>query len=121
MRELLRLRRQPLLVCVHAGCVSAGSHFNPFGKQHGGPSDAERHAGDLGNIVADGSGVATVNITDNQIPLTGPNNIIGRSVVVSLLLWESHVFNSQLLPPVFTVPRSTLMWMTLAKEEKVTV
>ncbi|XP_064404999.1 uncharacterized protein LOC135350198 [Halichondria panicea] len=64
------------------GCVSAGSHFNPSGKQHGGPTDANRHAGDLGNIEAGDDGTATVNITDNQIPLSGENSIIGRSVVV---------------------------------------
>ncbi len=67
-----------------AGCVSAGSHFNPNGKQHGGPNDENRHAGDLGNIEAGADGVANVNITDCQIPLTGPNSIIGRSVVVRL-------------------------------------
>ena len=66
-----------------SGCVSAGGHFNPHGKDHGGPDDANRHAGDLGNIVADDSGKAIVNITDKQIPLSGENNIIGRSVVVS--------------------------------------
>ena len=66
-----------------SGCVSAGGHFNPFGKQHGGPTDDNRHAGDLGNIEAGDNGVAVVNITDAQIPLTGPNCIIGRSVVVS--------------------------------------
>ena len=65
-----------------AGCVSAGPHFNPAGKEHGGPADAERHAGDLGNIVADGTGTATIDITDAQIPLSGPDGIIGRSVVV---------------------------------------
>ncbi|CAI8025578.1 Superoxide dismutase [Cu-Zn] [Geodia barretti] len=65
-----------------AGCVSAGPHFNPAGKEHGGPADAERHAGDVGNIVADGTGTATIDITDAQIPLSGPDGIIGRSVVV---------------------------------------
>ena len=65
-----------------AGCVSAGGHFNPSGKEHGGPSDENRHAGDLGNIVADEGGRAVINITDAQIPLCGENSIIGRSVVV---------------------------------------
>lgn len=65
-----------------AGCVSAGPHFNPSGKEHGGPSDENRHAGDLGNVVADEGGKAVIDITDSQIPLTGPNSVIGRSVVV---------------------------------------
>lgn len=65
------------------GCDSAGSHFNPNGMEHGGPDDEERHAGDLGNVVADENGVAIVNIVDAQIPLDGPNAIVGRSVVVS--------------------------------------
>lgn len=65
-----------------AGCVSAGGHFNPGSKEHGGPADENRHAGDLGNIVADEGGRAVIDITDGQIPLTGPNSIIGRSVVV---------------------------------------
>eukprot|EP00270_Netrium_digitus_P010062 TRINITY_DN308_c0_g1_i1.p1 TRINITY_DN308_c0_g1~~TRINITY_DN308_c0_g1_i1.p1 ORF type:complete len:155 (-),score=25.22 TRINITY_DN308_c0_g1_i1:249-713(-) len=64
------------------GCVSTGAHFNPNGKTHGSPSDAERHAGDLGNITAGDDGMAVVDITDNQIPLTGPNSIIGRAIVV---------------------------------------
>lgn len=67
-----------------SGCVSAGSHFNPHGKQHGGPEDENRHAGDLGNIVAGDDGVAKIDIVDAQLPLEGPNNILGRSVVVSV-------------------------------------
>jgi Cu-Zn family superoxide dismutase len=67
------------------GCVSAGGHFNPAGKQHGGPEDENRHAGDLGNIEAGADGKAIVNITDKQIPLTGANSIIGRSVVLTAL------------------------------------
>ena len=42
-----------------------------------------RHAGDLGNVVADDAGAVDVNIIDEQIPLTGVNSIIGRSIVVS--------------------------------------
>lgn len=66
-----------------AGCVSAGGHFNPYGKNHGGPTDDSRHAGDLGNVDVGDDGKAVVNITDKQIPLSGDNNIIGRSVIVS--------------------------------------
>ena len=66
--------------------MSAGPHFNPFGKEHGGPKDENRHAGDLGNIIADDNGTAKVDIVDSQIPLDGPYSIIGRSVVVSNLV-----------------------------------
>lgn len=64
------------------GCTSAGPHFNPFNKTHGGPADEERHVGDLGNIVADASGVAKVDIQDSVITLQGANTILGRSLVV---------------------------------------
>jgi len=64
------------------GCVSAGGHFNPDSCTHGAPTDAVRHVGDLGNVVAGDDKVANVNITDNVISLTGPNSIIGRTVVV---------------------------------------
>lgn len=42
-----------------------------------------RHVGDLGNIEADSSGVAKVDIADKVISLTGAHNIIGRTLVVS--------------------------------------
>ncbi|AQL06664.1 Superoxide dismutase [Zea mays] len=41
------------------------------------PEDENRHAGDLGNVTAGADGVANINVTDSQIPLTGPNSIIG--------------------------------------------
>ena len=64
------------------GCVSAGGHFNPASKEHGGPADENRHAGDLGNVVVDDAGKVVLDIIDGQIPLCGQNSIIGRSVVV---------------------------------------
>ncbi|KAK0504121.1 superoxide dismutase [Armillaria luteobubalina] len=67
---------------LSGGCVSAGPHFNPFGKNHGAPSDTDRHVGDLGNIKSDGAGVAAFSFSDSLISLNGPSSIIGRAVVV---------------------------------------
>eukprot|EP00250_Pteridium_aquilinum_P004006 c14260_g1_i1 orf=194-808(+) len=64
------------------GCLSTGPHFNPKGLTHGAPGDEIRHAGDLGNIVANADGVAEVTICDSQIPLSGVNSVIGRALVV---------------------------------------
>ncbi|XP_008796193.1 superoxide dismutase [Cu-Zn] [Phoenix dactylifera] len=64
------------------GCMSTGPHFNPAGKEHGAPEDEIRHAGDLGNVIAGDDGTVSFTITDSQIPLSGPNSIIGRAVVV---------------------------------------
>ena len=41
-----------------------------------------RHVGDLGNVVADANGVATIHIKDKCIELSGPHCIIGRTLVV---------------------------------------
>jgi Cu-Zn family superoxide dismutase len=86
------------------GFVTAGGIFNPFGRNHGAPDDEERMVGDLGkshgeqsiearfvssylllctgNIEADESGVANVNIEDRLVKLIGPHSIIGRSIVI---------------------------------------
>src|SRR6266571_2140136 len=67
--------------CSAADAASAGGHFNPTQKHHGGPTTAEHHAGDLGNIEADASGKAHLD-WKGKLSLSGKDSIIGRSVVV---------------------------------------
>ena len=75
------------LICslgnLTSGCMSAGEHFNPTGKTHGGPKDENRHVGDLGNVEADGTGRVTYRREDHLMMLYGGvNNIVGRAMVV---------------------------------------
>ena len=64
-------------------CQSMCAHFNPYGKTHGGQHSANRHLGDLGNLVTDKSGTAQYRITDKCIKLRGSkSNIIGRGLVI---------------------------------------
>ncbi|CAG8781257.1 17900_t:CDS:2 [Gigaspora margarita] len=64
------------------GCTSAGDHYNPFNKTHGAPTDENRHLGDLGNVTASKDGTVKTQIKDNHITLTGPNSVVGRTIVV---------------------------------------
>jgi Cu-Zn family superoxide dismutase len=68
--------------CTATDGTSAGGHFNPMSKSHGGPMETMRHAGDMGNIEADDSGKAHLEYTDNTISLEGEGSIVGRSVIV---------------------------------------
>ena len=68
--------------CSAPDGTSAGGHFNPGGHEHGGPTDEARHAGDLGNIVADESGRAVLERLDPVLSLTGEDSIVGRGVIV---------------------------------------
>ena len=67
--------------CSAADAASAGGHFNPTQKHHGGPKTAEHHSGDLGNIEADASGKAHLD-WKGKLSLSGADSIIGKSVVV---------------------------------------
>ncbi len=74
--------------CSTVGATRAGGHFDPreptnWSTRHGGPHTAERHAGDLGNIVFDQYGKAVVDLMVGGITVDqGPLGIIGRALVV---------------------------------------
>lgn len=61
---------------------SAGGHFNPEVKNHGAPTDENRHFGDLGNIESNDSGKGVLEYVDKTLTMDGPNSIIGRSVII---------------------------------------
>ena len=68
--------------CTAPDGASAGGHFNPKASPHGAPTDAARHAGDLGNIQAASDGTATLEWTDPAMKLDGPDGVIGQAVIV---------------------------------------
>jgi Cu-Zn family superoxide dismutase len=68
--------------CSDPKAASAGGHFNPDSHQHGAPDASDRHAGDLGNIEADASGKAHVDVTDKSMKLSGDKGVIGHAVIV---------------------------------------
>jgi len=62
--------------------MAAGGHFNPTQEKHADREASMRHVGDLGNITADESGKATVELEDSHLKFHGPSSILGRGVVV---------------------------------------
>ena len=69
--------------CSAADATSAKGHFNPTAKQHGHHGGAERHAGDMPNLMADSSGKAVLSAELDTLSLTeGPSGILNRSVVI---------------------------------------
>jgi Cu-Zn family superoxide dismutase len=68
--------------CSAADAASAGAHFNPTHSHHGGPTSAERHAGDFGNVEADASGKVHVELKEKGLKLSGADSIVGKSVIV---------------------------------------
>ncbi len=68
--------------CTGLEGASAGGHYNPTQMVHGGPEMDHHHRGDLGNLEADGNGVASFNVTIKGLYLNGPQSIIGRGVII---------------------------------------
>ena len=68
--------------CSSPDGKAAGGHFNPTNDPHAGHDVAQRHEGDMGNIEADSSGKAHLELTDNMMMMSGEKSIIGHSVIV---------------------------------------
>src|SRR5690606_24833693 len=70
--------------CSGPAAEGAGDHLNPDGAEHGAPSDdpAARHAGDLGNITADASGDAELNLTVDGLMIEGERGVAGKAIIV---------------------------------------
>jgi Cu-Zn family superoxide dismutase len=63
--------------------LGPGTHgFHPKGSPHGAPTDAARHAGDLGNVQAAADGTASLEWTDPAMTLEGPDSVVGHAVVI---------------------------------------
>lgn len=62
--------------------ASAGAHYNPTHSRHGAPDSAERHIGDLGNLIADANGYAHYERVDKLLKLQGRSSILGRSIII---------------------------------------
>ena len=64
---------------LREGCASCCNHYNPHNKKHGGLKDIESHAGDLGNLQADETGISYGIIKTNKFTLS---EVIGRSIII---------------------------------------
>ena len=68
--------------CSSPDGKAAGGHFNPTNTPHAGHDATPRHEGDLGNLEADSSGKAHLELTDTMMTMSGDKSIVGRGVIV---------------------------------------
>lgn len=68
--------------CSAPDFSSAGGHFNPTQKPHGGIDSTEKHGGDMGNIIADAKGKAKLSLELSGLTMGGTDGILGKAVIV---------------------------------------
>jgi len=68
--------------CSAPDASSAGGHFNPGGMPHAGPTETQRHAGDLGNITVEANGTGHLELVSDLLTVRpGPNSVVGKAVI----------------------------------------
>ena len=68
--------------CTSPDGKAAGGHFNPTHAPHAAHDVAQRHEGDMGNMDADASGKAHLELVDTMMTMSGDKSIIGRAIIV---------------------------------------
>ncbi|MGQ0505084.1 MAG: superoxide dismutase family protein [Myxococcaceae bacterium] len=76
--------------CSAADGTSTGGHWNPSSVNHGGPTAAAHHAGDLGNIEVGADGKGTLNFDSSEWVVDAAlvagkratNDVIGRGIIL---------------------------------------
>ncbi len=74
--------------CTPPDFMSAGAHFNPFGKQHGLKNPQGPHAGDLPNIQVGPDGRATIEVLASLVTLKEGKHSLFQPGGTSLVIHE---------------------------------
>jgi superoxide dismutase, Cu-Zn family len=68
--------------CEGPDFKSAGEHLNPGKHPHAGPAASRKHAGDLGNLVADKNGRARTEVMISRTEIKGLSSLNGKAMII---------------------------------------
>jgi superoxide dismutase, Cu-Zn family len=68
--------------CEGPDFISAGDHFNPGKHPHSGPAASLKHAGDLGNLVADKNGRARTEVIISPTDIKSLSSLEGKALII---------------------------------------